>query len=302
MRQGRHRCAIAIVSVASLLAASAALAGSDPDPNTDDFDYGTSGGLRYRSDVEAFNMGYARAVAGCGSEEFNTIGGGVRLAGPSAADHRIASTVPYDWYDLDDEAEDGWLASGLGATPGNVLTFSICASGATPNYHRYDVPNSSGPVRSAKRACGSGNGRVTGGGGRIATSGSFLSQSYPFDGNDGDKRPDDGWAIRVYDTAGGPGGMNVNAVCRAGPVSYTSAKDNVAPHHSAASLADCPAGTHVTGGGAKLAGPAGKVHLASSYPFDDGDGNLTPDDGWKTGGYNGSTRKRGLTVYAICLG
>lgn len=287
---------------AAIALAPAAFGGSEPDPNTDDFDHGTSGGLRYRSDPTVFTSGYGRVTAGCGSEEFNTVGGGARLSGPSTADHAIQSTVPFDWYDIDDEAEDGWAASGLGASPGTLMTFSICADGPTPTYRRNDVPSSSGPVRSAKQACGSGNGRVTGGGGRIATTDSFLSQSYPFDGSDGDKAPDDGWAIRVYDTLGGGGGMNVNAVCRAGPLSYTNAKSNIAPHHSAAVLANCPAGTHVTGGGAKLAGPAGKVHLANSYPLDDADANLIPDDGWKAGGYNGSTRKRGLTVYAICLG
>ena len=298
-----RRLAVISLLAFATLGAGAALAGSEPDPDTGDTDLGTSG-LRYSSDSEAFNLsnlGYARAVAGCGPETLHTAGGGVKLTGPGAADRRHSTTAPYDWYDLDTAPEDGWVASGYGQSAGTLTTFAICISKPQPTYLTSAVADSDHRVRSAERDCEPGDGKAIAGGGSIATSESFMSQSYPTDDGDGNATPDDGWAIRVYDTVDGMGGMSLRVVCHSGPVTYASSQDSAGPGHGASATAPCTAGTHVAGGGAKMSGPGGQVHLAGTHPVDGEDGNLVPDDGWKASGFNDSSRRRTLTTFATCI-
>ena len=295
---------IGVVSGALLaLGAGTALAGSEPDPDTGDSILGTSGGLRYASDSEAFNLGnsgFASANTGCGPDDWHIVGGGVELSGPSAKNRTIGSTAQYDWYDLDSVPEDGWRSSGYGGDDGTLKSVSICKAEPQPDYLREETPDSDSNVRSDKVACG--GGKAIAGGGFIATSESFLSHSYPYDDSDSNSAPDDGWAVRLYDTVGGLGGMHVDVVCQSGSVSYEDATDNAASHGSASATANCPSGAHVSGGGGKIAGPGAKVNLASSNPIDDSDSNPTPDDGWKAVAYNGSGDQQKLTAYAVCLG
>jgi hypothetical protein len=302
-----RRLTLVFTAATLAIGAGLAVAGVTPDPDTNDLDRGTTGGLRYASDSEAFNLdnaGFASDISGCGPDDWHIVGGGVKLAGPSAKNRTFATTTPYDWLDLDTVPEDGWRVAGYGGAAGNLTAFSICQEAPQPNYvGGAELPDSPGNVRKFKQACGAGNGRVVGGGGSISTAQSFQSQSYPFDGPDGDSKPDDGWAARFYDTVGGIGGARLRAVCRTGEeVSYRTATDTARRNGGANATAHCGAGTHVSGGGAKIVGPGAQVHLADSYPADDGDANATPDDGWKGAAYNDSSRRRKLTVYAICLG
>ncbi len=46
--------------------------------------------------------------------------------------------------------------------------------------------------------------------------------------------------------------------------------------------AHCPGRTHVLSGGAGSESDFGDSFISSSYPFDDGDSDKAPDDGWKT--------------------
>ena len=95
-------------------------------------------------------------------------------------------------------------------------------------------------------------------------------------------------------TAGGGGGA----------LHYVKEERGVRAESQATEFADCPSGTKVIGGGAEgtanFAGGAGQM-LNTSAPFDDGDGNGTPDDGW-VGTIDNFTNAGGkrLTVYAIC--
>lgn len=295
---------IAVVTGALLaFGAAAAFAGSEPDPDTEDVILGTSGGLRYASDSDDFdlgNYGFAQANTGCGPDDWHIVGGGVALNGPPAKKRKFGSTAPYDWYDMDSTPEDGWRSSGYGGDDGTLESFSICKAEPQPDYFRGETSDSDDEVRSDKVECG--DGKAIAGGGFIATSESFLSQSYPYDGSDSNSTPDDGWAVRLYDTVGGLGGMHVDVVCQSGSVSYEDATDNAGAHGSASATANCPGGTHVSGGGGKMAGPGAKVNLASSNPIDDSDANETPDDGWKAVAYNDSGNQQKLTTYAVCLG
>lgn len=306
MRGGRAVAAAVLAGlVAFVVGIGAAWGGSEPDPDTNDTVLGTSGGLRYAAEAHAFdlgNHGYTRSNAGCGPDDWHIVGGGALLSGPSVKNRKIEDTRPYDWYDADSFPEDGWDSSGYGGSAGTLESFSICKAEPQPDYFHKVVPDSSGPVRFAKQKCEPGSGKVIGGGGFIATSESFMSQTYPYDGSDSDSAPDDGWAIRVLDTVGGIGGMSVDAVCQSGDVSYASSVDSTGAHSSAIATANCGAGSHVSGGGGRMSGPGGAVHLASSLPIDDSDPNEVPDDGWRAVAYNGSSSGQKLTAYAVCLG
>ena len=305
MQGGRLRPCIAALAAASLVLWSGqALAGSEPDPDTGDNNLGTAGGLRYSVDSEALNLdnhGYARAVAGCGPDDWHVVGGGEKISGPSAKHRMPSSTTPYDWYDGDAVPEDGFSASGYGESEGKLKSFAICRAEPVPDYPGGTVPDSPGSVRSFQQDCDPGD-KVLGGGGLIGTSESFQSKSFPVDGADSNDKADDAWAIRVYDTVGGIGGMTLRAICDDADPAYRDETDKAAKHDSAGATANCPAGTHVAGGGAAMNGPGEKVHLAGSYPIDDGDSGSHPDDGWKASAFNGTSDQHKLTAYAICLG
>jgi hypothetical protein len=305
MRGGRITVLAFLAAMIAVAAATGvAVAGSEPDPDTGDVDLGTAGALRYSSDSEALNLansGYARAVAGCGPDDWHLVGGGAKISGPNAKHRRLQSTLPYDWYDGDAIPEDGYTASGYGDSAGDLKSFGICKSEPQPAYLGGSVPDSPEAVRSFTEECGGGD-KVVGGGGSISPSDSFQSRNQPTDGPDANEKADDAWAIRVYDGVGGIGGMSLWAVCDDLDPDYRDAAAYVKSHDSASSTANCPDGTHVSGGGARMSGPGEQVYLAGSYPIDDGDSGSTPDDGWKASGFNKSAKRRTLTAYAICLG
>jgi hypothetical protein len=305
---GRIRRALLLIGASALVPlvwSAVAVGGSEPDPNTGDTVLGVAGGLRYSSDPAAFdlgNNGYGQTIAGCGPASESTLGGGAKLAGPPPGSRKIEGVRPYDWYDQDMLPNDGFSAGGYGSTTGTITAFAICETGS-PDYYSLTVPSSSSSVRSATQECGASSGHVVGGGISIATSSSFISASRPIDGSsDADNHPDDGWSGRVFDSIGGAGGMYLDAVCQAGPVSYPTAQGKAATGHAVTLKAPCPGGSHVSDGGGKITGPGAQVYLAGSYPIDDADADAVPDDGWKTIAFNGSSSKQKLTAYAVCLG
>jgi hypothetical protein len=62
----------------------------------------------------------------------------------------------------------------------------------------------------------------------------------------------------------------------------------------------CPAGTHVLGGGTHTTGGINKTTVGSSFPFDGGDGNTTPDDGWRSFATNKSDGNEKMQTFAVC--
>lgn len=64
--------------------------------------------------------------------------------------------------------------------------------------------------------------------------------------------------------------------------------------------ARCPAGTEVTGGGAFTSGTTVDDEVATSAPFDGGDRDAHPDDGWLAEINSEAAQGHVMTVYAIC--
>lgn len=145
--------------------------------------------------------------------------------------------------------------------------------------------------------------RLTGGG--AAPSSSPFSETWintilPVDGADAGSAPD-GTRVRIANLAGGSKSGAAFAICTAGKVRTRSAKTRIDSSDSGAVRARCPAGRRVASGGAGLNSAAADSHLDTSYPFDGGDRDSKPDDGWKARAFNaGGTRAR-LQVSVQCV-
>jgi hypothetical protein len=143
---------------------------------------------------------------------------------------------------------------------------------------------------------------IVGGGAEIGGNAgeSRLNTTFPFDDDDGNSVPDDGWASHFWNDAGVSKSVDIVAVCRKGSFKYRSSAHRVMAGHARALKAKCPDGTHVSGGGVYVDGAISDVFVNSSYPYDGPDANEAPDDGWKGRDYNQSVTPHMMTVYAIC--
>jgi hypothetical protein len=132
------------------------------------------------------------------------------------------------------------------------------------------------------------------------TSESRINSTFPIDTGDPDRRPDDGWEGDVYNISGTAKSFSAYAICKEnGPVTYRIKKVGGAPPNTA--TVDCPGGTRAAGGGLRVGGQIPEGYVNRTYPFDGGDGDTKPDDGWRGRGYNVSTGTVNVRVYVACL-
>ncbi len=123
----------------------------------------------------------------------------------------------------------------------------------------------------------------------------WFKRIEPADGSDADRTPDDllkVWVDRRTFTSTVTG----YAICIDQRPTYTLRSKDLTPDRAKTAKAPCPDGTSVIGGGGNSSGE----HIVGSYPFDDGDRNSKPDDGWAfrtwAGDEHGTVRAR-----AVCL-
>jgi hypothetical protein len=296
---------MALVAVVVILVcgAGAALAGTfNPVPG--DINLGSAGGLKYKLDPHLFNpsnSNYAGDDVYCGSG-WHVTAGGAGTSGAISA-RSLEDSRPFSFGDANTIPDNGWDASGYGPGGHSLTAYAICSK-SNFRYLHLDVPDGTTSVRAAKLSCGGPRWHVIGGGAFIATTNSHITSSAPFDGSDTDTKPDDGWAIRVLDTAGGLGGMAIDAICKRGPgLSYVKVKHTgLAPANGAYARANCASGTHVAGGGVRIDGPGAEARVVNSFPADSSDPGKVPDDGWNGAAYNLGGTTKTFVVTAICLG
>jgi hypothetical protein len=297
MRRGTP---IALVMALALFLASQAQAGSAPDPRPGDKLLGKQGGIAYVSDSEtiASTVFSTQALTACPNAggAWQITGGGLALKG-QPADLSIAVTRPADlasFFEVQDDLlpDDYWEATGRGPVGTKETSYAICAKQPKLSYVTATTPNSATSQRTATDSC-PGQSTPTGGGGFIATTGSYISSMYPTGQN---------WSVSLFDQIGGAGGMSTNFVClKSKHLSTVVAKGKFASGAADSETAKCPKGSHVTGGGAKLNRAPGEGVLNSSYPADLGDKDKVPDDGWTAIGQNNSGQSMRLAAYAICM-
>ncbi len=303
----RGKRLVPLLFVASLLVLAlpqAGTAGTPVDPNLHDTVLGTIGGIRYATDSAAYdptNSNFIDVEAGCGGPNWHLFGGGSFAAGGVARSFDEADR-PDDYLDADTNLDDGWLANAIGTPPAKLRAYTTCMKHAA-SYPFQNVANGSSGDRTASIAC-PGTQRVTQGSMFIATSGSWITSCYPFDGPDKDTIPDDGWRGSVFDTLGGIGGFSDYAVCSTGlKLHYVKSSATKVKVKSAGTVrVPCAADQHVVGGGERLTGTQSTGRLIGSFPYDGPDKDKIPDDGWQAKVYNVGGGPKMLTGWAICVG
>jgi hypothetical protein len=250
--------------------------------------------------IEVLAPAAASASSAC-PDDTHITGGGFLAIPASGSAHAIQ---PIDSADANSDPDDGFSASVqfAGNAYVGLYTYGLCSE-ARIRYPTVTAPAQQHSVSKATARC-PGSTHVTGGGGSVsgAVASAFINSSYPVDGGDGDRLPDDGWRVRVYNSGDFAQTLTVAALCRRRPVSYSAAKTTLGPGVQASVKPKCAQGSHVLGGGGELNRLVTEGRLRAVYPNDTGDPDKVPDDGFVITGENQiavSTYKR-LTGYAIC--
>jgi hypothetical protein len=157
----------------------------------------------------------------------------------------------------------------------------------------------------AEAACPSGThvvgGGFTGSDVRTRSVQFWINSMHPFDGPDANDLPDDGFTGRGFNRSGIDKRGIVDAICSSDAVVYRSSSHSLSPGSAGIARVACPAGTHVSGGGASLDGAATEAFLSASSPRDMKDVDHEPDDGWFAHAYNQAGSTKTFSVYAACV-
>jgi hypothetical protein len=282
-----------------------ALAGTyTPTPGDERAGRAAKGKLEYRKDVAIAGspapMGGDDVV--CSGQDYKVIGGGLQTAG-SPSTTQLDDTRPTGFGDGDAVPDDGWHADLTVDSNANAVTYAICRRGVGLRYLHAQLPATlEGGVRSASLDCGGGGYHVVSGGAASGPSGTFLNSSYPYDGDDRNRAPDDGWAMTLFDPVGGID--DVYAICKRGKkIDYVKrVRRKVKAGEFAAARVRCDKRLHAVGGGLRLTGDGDEAHAVSTSPIDRlKERGLAPDDGWRSVGFNASGSAKKLVAHAICI-
>ena len=193
-------------------AASLARAGGvQPDPRLGDTLLGKSDGIAYVNDPDFAAMAsFPRVEAACPEApgKWRIAGGGFDVSGGADASQVVAGSFPADlddFYGDDDQALDDHWGVSSGVSVGTTVTsYAVCTKWSGLKQKRIEVPNSPSGERSHVAKCGRGK-KISGGGGSISTSESYVSSMFP--------KKARRWKFSAYDAVGGIGGMNNYVVC-----------------------------------------------------------------------------------------
>jgi len=235
----------------------------------------------------------------------SVVGGGVSTSG-TGNDDVVASSAPIDGPDADSKPDDGWngyVANGEGGTE-TETTWAVCAMSGT---YRYISATATLGTRVARKvSCPAGT-SVTGGGVHVtdASSSPFLrvNTSEPLDGPDGDAKRDDGWMASASNRGDPTQTMTVYAICStSGSFTYvTGPLLNLPAGGQKDAIANCPAGTKVTGGGVNVTGQSSLLEVSSLRPVDGPDDGFDFDDAWHARENNGTEAAQKVNAFAVCM-
>jgi hypothetical protein len=178
---------------------------------------------------------------------------------------------------------------GVTAVLATVATASGAGLGLTYHSTSRDVPDDdSGHLDVVCR-----EGTPTGGGAEISGDDNTLEISSTFPGGPL-------WYGSGNNESGSTQELTVTAICAdRGRYKLRERTRMISADTSGGTKVHCPPGTRVTGGGADIGGTENN-QLASTHPFDDGDPNKRPDDGWAAAGNNGDSDTTSFKVGAVC--
>jgi hypothetical protein len=166
------------------------------------------------TDVVSVNAAPANGQGNFPCFSGSILGGGVRAIG-ATTDWFINGTEPFDLGDMDSEPDDAWqdyLRHRAGGSS-SILIDTVCGQSVTPSYRQKVAPLDSSKSAKVRARCNSGH--ITGGGAVISGNipDAHIAGSYPVDGSDKDKIPDDGWEARATNDTGSDKTLTTYAIC-----------------------------------------------------------------------------------------
>lgn len=283
-------------------AAAVANGGMAPDPRPGDTLLGKSDGIAYVSDPD-FAAGAMSLEGGAACPNapgrWRVTGGGFELVGGTDATLRVGSSSPSDLLDFygDDDLllDDFWRIGAVVSAGTTLTTYATCAKWDSIKQKRVEVPDSSSGERKHLAKCR--RGEISGGGGAIGSSNSYVSSMFP--------KSLTRWSFRAFDGVDGVGGMNNSIVCvrdRDLTLEQTAVATAPANGSSGTVTTGCPANRSVVGGGIKSGGVPGALSIRVSKPADNGDADEIPQNGWSVRALNTTAEEQDVWAYAICSG
>jgi hypothetical protein len=172
-------------------------------------------------------------------------------------------------------------------------------SSAGINYRVAAFPDFVGPSFSSFVNCLPGDVAISGGIeiGGLPAEGRMGSSARGAPGLDGTRRT---WRTTGHNLVAGTKDMNFYGVCKESGkkgIRFASGKrKGVDPGEKGTAKARCPDGYRVIGGGIISVDPI----VLATVPFDGGDSDAKPDDGWKASAVNNQGVARAVRAQAIC--
>ena len=297
----RVRMAVAgLMAIVAAVVGAVAVAGGDERRGLQTFSYTTGATTVASGDQDV-------ARANCGSN--GVVGGGIAVT-PAGRGSEVASSDPGDDASDSDEIPnnlwEAWANRQGGAPAAELISHVVCEGGGVNldlayEEREFSIPNNK--TRTARRACPASHPLVSGG---IYLSGSGVGAEVasmgPYDGSDGDRRPDDGCRASASSDREGAQNATVFAICSGNSeVRYTKRTKRLPRRGRAVATVGCPGISSATGGGAIVSKPTRRIELFASRPHDNDDPDSGPSNGWSGGAVNREREKRRLTVAAICV-
>jgi hypothetical protein len=190
----------------------------------------------------------------------------------------------------------------IGSAAATVAVCLLAASPAQALKVRYNAVNSTADpnaVSTVEAPCPDGF-KVTGGG--AFSNGDYqetrIQDSYPFDGPDGNAKPDDGWRATIWNTSSQFRNIEAQAICAKAKMKYVTA---INPSGNFGKRAKCPKGSSVSGGGINVNEDFVAFYdIIESIPVNYPEGNSTAK-AWFTFISGPGMAATAATVYAACM-
>jgi hypothetical protein len=287
------------VTVAMGLAVPAARAGETED-------LGSVNGLNYRATSLEVQPGTAAAPeVACGPDD-RAIGGGIDIVDPDFSPGLPEGTTMGDTRPVTEAGAGAWRTLGINdaTDPVDMTYFAICADRSDVIAKARKTMIATGDRGKVRVSCPSGY-EVAGGG--MQADGALLA-SVPFDDDDRNGRPDDGWRASTYNAGPSPIALRAHASCVPAPswdLTYLRAGAATQGGHLVHEANICAEDSALAGLGAKVRGGEGPhdVSIRELYPQNDflpeGD---APSEVMFAAFANESDATAGMTAVGICRG
>ncbi len=250
-------------------------------------------------DASVNGNGVTRRDVKCPSSHPTATGGGAEITGDQTGlDLELKSSGPVTV----GSGPDRWniQANNSSGSQAQMTYDAICAKG---NFRHVTVLAKVPPGRERVRTAKCPKGTTLAGGGVLTNRSGDHATEIGDSAPAGKGSQPDAWRGNINNGSAQTVKMAVTAVCAAsGSYRVVKTQRKALPNGAQVDgIAACPKGTKVSSGGVLITGTNDALEVASSAPWDSGDGNSTPDNGWHGVANNdisGSAQK--MQVFAVC--